>query len=739
MYLVPYAVIHIGVSIALAANLILVYRRIHRADFLIYWAAFWLCVASVLGVSQVATPLLANSPGLAHLMTTLTISMVLTFPVLMICAGLSIGGLIRQRTAWLCLGLALALGGALGLWQYFFRQQDVINAIGRSRPMLTALSLVFFTYQLAVKGRREAGSSHTALVGLSVLYCVHNFLLALSPFGVRFYPNGSYSPWAAVIGIMLEFALTMVFSYAAIERTDEATSEAREAGRRLRALLETVGIAGIILGRNERVEFCNAWLAEALGLPSESIIGRSWLDSFVPARERESVRQVFEAGFNTGQWPAIHEYSLECRPERKPELCWYHTSLRDVSGAIIGVASLGIDQGQQKRLEAQVEQARKMETLGRLAGGVAHDFNNYLTVINGYADLLLDRFPGDDPTRADLMHIRNSARLAATLTRQLLTFGRRHGVALQQVSVNDTVKRGVAILRRLIRENVELETDLTRTDDFILTDPGQLDHVLLNLVLNANDAIIGSGIITIRTRRFTGIRPEASPNGAEATGEFSVLEVEDTGAGMDEWTRRRVFEPFFTTKAEGGGTGLGLSTVHGAVTQAGGWIDVRSQLGKGSVFSVYLPRVETPMKAPARIPAKIGKDMSGSTVLVVEDQDTVRKFTVAALERSGHRVIEASTAAEALRIASDPNLYIAVLVTDMVMPGVSGDELAHRLREIRPGLATLFVSGYTFDHEADLRDPVAPSAFLGKPYTAEELCAQVDRLALRTPGQPRLN
>jgi len=567
---------------------------------------------------------------------------------------------------------------------------------------------LFFAYRLAVKGGRDVGRARPELVVLTALYGCHNLLL-----GAGFYGPGTYPIWAATVGILFQFSLTLVLAWDTVDRAAEASQEAREFGRRFQSLMQSVGMAGVILDRSGRVEFCNGWLEEALQ-PAE-VTGMPWLETFVPRKEREQVRAMYEAGFETGRWPAICEYSI-VSGGRELNLQWYHTMLRNRSGDIVGAAGLGVDLSQQRLLEKQASQSQRLETLGRMAGGVAHDFNNHLTVINGFAEMLLRDLQPDDPIYDGLKSIHKSGELAATLTAQLLTFSRRRKVTPVPISLNETVTNTARILRRMIREDIEFAIDLAPNMAMTYADPGQLDHVVMNLVLNAADAISGPGRIRIVTR--TGIS-----SGDGSGRDFIELVVADTGMGIDEWTRRRIFEPFFTTKAEGKGTGLGLASVHGAVAQAGGWIEVCSEPGKGAAFSVYLPRAEGQTPVPVEAQVSLAPPAGRPVILLAEDQEAVRALSALALQQQGYEVLQAASGIEALRIASTV-LEIALLVTDVVMPGMPGDELARRLRETRPELPALFVSGHTFEHQI--------GEFLAKPYTADQLCQRVAQMIL--PG-----
>lgn len=721
MELFFYSVIHVGVSIALIASLVLVYFKIRKEEFLLYWAGFWACIALLLTSSVLLQPF-ASSQGAQLALGFMSSAAIFLFPLFLIWAGIAVGRSLPPAATKRWIAGAIGMGWLLWVIRIFY--PGISAPIIQARPLGVVLGLGFLTYQLALKGRAKVGATNPVLVGVSALYLAHNLALFLSAQNIiTIYDPPNYSAEAATVGILLQVALTFVFSYSVIQKTQEVNAEAAEASRRLHSLLGSMGLAGVIVGRNGTVEFCNQWLAETLAVPAKNVVGTRWIDSFVPSRERADVQAVFDAGFKSGHWPAIHEYSIQSHG-RSLSLNWYHTSLLDASGAVIGAASMGVDVSQQRRLEAQVDQARKLETLGRLAGGVAHDFNNHLTAINGFADLILEQGPHDDRVREHVEHIRRSGELGAILTHQLLSFTRNRQTDVRRISVNQTLKKCAPILQRLIRENVRMELHLTPGEDFILADSGQLENMAINLVLNANDAIPEQGVIRIRTRRFTGSPPLT---GKAEIQEYAVLEVEDTGVGMDEWTKGRIFEPFFTTKVEGKGTGLGLAGVYSAVQEAGGWVDVRSELGKGTTFTVYLPRAQKEETgAPQTGDGEDTKPASG-TILLVEDQDMVLRFASLTLQSQGYEVIEASSAAEAL-LAADNHESISALVTDVVMPGMSGDELARRLRESRPELAALLVSGYAFDRAEQLGNLRQPYALLPKPYTAAELIHEVREL-----------
>jgi signal transduction histidine kinase len=391
-----------------------------------------------------------------------------------------------------------------------------------------------------------------------------------------------------------------------------------------------------------------------------------------------------------------------------------------------------LDIGEKRQLEERLRDAQRLESIGRLAGGVTHDFNNYLTVINGYADLLLPTFEPHDPRHNRLTMIRQAGEKAGDLTRQLLAFSRRQILEVVPVDVNSAIVELRPLLRRLVREDVELAEVLADDLGLVPADPAQVSQVVMNLVLNARDAIPAAGRILIETanvemdERKAGLRP-----GVPA-GPYVMLAVTDTGLGMTEEVMSRVFEPFFTTKEQGHGTGLGLAAVHGIVRQMGGWIWVYSEPGKGSTFKVYLPRTAR-TNGPRPAPAPSSTLTGAETVLVVEDLEEVRGVTSAVLRAFGYRVLAASGADEAVSTAREYEGAIHLLVTDVVMPGKNGRQLAEELRASRPEMKTLFVSGYTSNVVAHhgVLDRDVP--YLAKPFTPQALGEKVRSLLDATP------
>jgi PAS domain S-box-containing protein len=403
----------------------------------------------------------------------------------------------------------------------------------------------------------------------------------------------------------------------------------------------------------------------------------------------------------------------------------------DASGQVIGVSKTARDLTAQHEAaaallstEAQLRQAQKMEAVGRLAGGVAHDFNNVLSVVLGYSGLLLDDLKAGDPLRDDVEEIRLAAVRAAELTRQLLTFSRQQVVSPRVLDLNETLAAQDKMLQRLIGEDVDLVSLLGANLGRILADPSSIDQVILNLVVNARDAMPSGGKLTIETRNVELDDEYVREHLGARPGPYVMLAVSDTGCGMDQATQARIFEPFFTTKEEGKGTGLGLSTVFGIARQSGGTVWVYSEPGRGSTFKVYFPRIEAEVNA-ARLSLAPATLQGHETILLVEDQAQVREVARDILERNGYRLLVAGSPGEALLLCEQHPGRIDLLLTDVVMPLLSGAELAKRAALLRPELKALFMSGYTDD--SIVRHGVLESemAFLQKPFTPESLAVKV--------------
>jgi two-component system cell cycle sensor histidine kinase/response regulator CckA len=401
--------------------------------------------------------------------------------------------------------------------------------------------------------------------------------------------------------------------------------------------------------------------------------------------------------------------------------------LRDPAGEIIGAVSITQDITEKKAHEAaelqrqdEIQQAQKMEAIGRLAGGIAHDFNNLLTGILSYSDLILQELRPNDPIRADVEQIRDAGQRAAGLTRQLLAFSRRQLLQPRVVSLNAMVRQVEPMLQRLLGTGVALETELDPNLGNVLVDPAQIEQVMVNLVLNAREAMPSGGLVRLTTANVQ-LEPGAGrPENGTPPGDYVSITVSDTGVGIDPAARTRIFEPFFTTKHRASGRGLGLSTVHGIVEQSGGHITVESAPGQGASFTIYLPRYLGPEPAVGTADHRMPQ-VGTETLLLVEDEAAVRLSVRRLLEWHGYTVLEARNGADALRIYEANEGGIDLVLTDLVMPEMGGQELFERLRARSPNVRVLFMSGYAERAFTRNGSPPPGTGFVEKPFTVETL------------------
>jgi PAS domain S-box-containing protein len=492
--------------------------------------------------------------------------------------------------------------------------------------------------------------------------------------------------------------------------------------RRLRTLFETVNLIVLVVNADGRVDYVNPFYLRLTGYAPDEVLGQDWF-RFLPERDRPRLRGTLRDLVEHGA-PPHYQNPILTRDGHERTVSWHNTVLRDPAGRAIGTLSVGEDITERLELEERFRQAQKMEAVGRLAGGVAHDFNNVLTSILGYTDLLLAELP-PGPAHEDLGEIRNAATRAAGLTRQLLAFSRRQVLQPSVLNPNDIVRSLEKMLRRLIGEDVELRTALAPDVGNVLIDPGQIEQVILNLAVNARDAMPTGGTLIIETANADLSAGYAATHQPVVPGPHVMLAVTDTGAGMTPEVRARLFEPFFTTKEKGKGTGLGLATAYGIVKQSGGYIWAYSEPGQGATFKIYLPRVDAPAVAVAP-PVETDAAPTGTeTVLLAEDDAALRALVGTMLEKLGYRVLDAPNAEAALAVARSTPDPIHLLVTDVVMPGESGRRLAERLAAVRPDVRVLYISGYTDDaivHHGMLEPGLH---YLAKPFTAAGLARKV--------------
>jgi PAS domain S-box-containing protein len=499
----------------------------------------------------------------------------------------------------------------------------------------------------------------------------------------------------------------------------EAEIRLRASEQRYRQLTETMRDLVTLQDLHGTILYVSPLCLEMLGYAPEEMVGHPGREFVHPddlARNREEALRSLETG--SGE-------CIEWRCRRKDgAYIWLETSLAfcpDAEGKPEYLLSVSRDITERKRLEEQFLQAQKMEGIGRLAGGIAHDFNNLLSIIQGYAELVEMELTADSDLLAKVQNIQDAATRAARLTSQLLAFARRQVTTPKVFSPNEMLAKMTAMLAPLIGEQITFTTQFAPEVGSVRIDPSQLEQIVVNLVINARDAMPEGGTLRLQTEAVTLDVPTLREQALLPSGSYIVLSVSDTGMGMTEEVRKRAFEPFFTTKGGGKGTGLGLATCYGIVKQNGGYIWIESEEGRGTTVLVYLPRVEG---ASAPVPAQTSVEalLPGTeTVLVAEDEPSVRALVVSTLQKSGYTVLEAGNGAEALQIAADYAGEIHLLVTDVIMPQMGGRELAERLRQARPGVRILFASGYTEDAFPEWEALPHEAVFLQKPFNAGSL------------------
>jgi len=523
----------------------------------------------------------------------------------------------------------------------------------------------------------------------------------------------------------------------AIERHHfKETLRASEA--RYRGLVDA-SIQGIVIEVDGTIRLANPAFARLLGFDHPDQCVGQQTASFVAPADQAMVAEYSRARRSGEEAPSRYECRLI---GRDGALVWFDCSVTSIPwdgeratlSAMVDVTERKYAEAALQASEAQLRQAQKMQAVGRLAGGVAHDFNNLLTVITSYAELLLREFGASSQVmRTDLLEIQNAATTAATLTRQLLAFTRQQVLEPRVFALNAMVQNSENLLRRLLGEDIRIRLVLDEADPRVRADAGQLEQVLINLAVNGRDAMPEGGTLRIETTTEVVTSSRTAEGVPAEPGFYAVLRVTDNGVGMTEETRARMFEPFFTTKEIGRGTGLGLATVSGIVKQGGGFVRVESEVGRGTTLEICLPASDaaeeiTPITPP---PVDVG---GAETLLLVEDAAAVRAVMRRALEGYGYRVVEAPDAQAALRIVNRNPDAFDLLITDAVMPGISGRRLAARLRALRPTIRVIFMSGYADDVILRTGELEPWASYLQKPFTPEVLARRVREVLRSTDG-----
>jgi PAS domain S-box-containing protein len=534
-------------------------------------------------------------------------------------------------------------------------------------------------------------------------------------------PNATMIAVFNLIVLGLAGALTAVLSRALRESRRRLRATYQELERFVEAIPDVI----YVVDRAGRLTLWNQKLETVTGRGPQALKGEPLTDLLA-----EDDREAFRAALGAGLEARPFEVESRLRGADGVLIAyqWTGAALTDGHGRVSGLTGVGRDVTERKRAEdilrqreIEMRQLQKIEAIGRLAGGVAHDFNNVLTVVIGRCQLMLSRYQPGDPAYEDLDQIESTAQRAAGLTRQLLAFSRNQASARQPLDLNATVTSVSDMLARLIGEHIELAVALDPKLDLVMADPGQIEQIIVNFAVNARDAMPSGGRLTIATSNVMLNAAFVAAHPAATAGPHVLLEVRDTGVGMDEATLQRVFEPFFTTKAAGKGCGLGLSTVYGMVKQHEGYAAVESEPGRGATFRVYLPIIEAPVVGPRGEKGRGPLPGGAETILLVEDEGAVRALVREILSRLGYRVLVASDGIEALALSQRFAEPIHLLLTDVIMPGMDGRELAERMMAARPDTRILFMSGYA-------EPPIPDDVLLEKPVTPDALARKVSEV-----------
>jgi PAS domain S-box-containing protein len=513
------------------------------------------------------------------------------------------------------------------------------------------------------------------------------------------------------------------------KRTEETLRESEE---RFRNLVETMKVGLASIDEKGVLTYVNEHSCNMIGYSMDEMIGRPTVDFYYDEEGRKAQEEIFAKRRKGMRDATPYEVAWRTKDGRKVYSILSPTPIFDAEGRYTGSFAIHTEITERKRAEEesevlreQLRQSQKMEAIGRLAGGIAHDFNNLLTIIKGYSQLSLIELKEDSPLKGNIEQIHRATDRAADLVRQLLAFSRRQILEMKVLDLNTTLANLHNMLRRLIGEDIELITVLAEDLGRVKTDLGWIEQAIMNLVVNAKDAMPKGGKLIIETANVELDEAYARAHVAVTSGRYVMIAVSDTGAGMTPEVRERLFEPFFSTKEKDKGTGLGLSTVYGIVKQSGGNIWVYSEPGEGSTFKVYLPRVYEPLEEQRE--KVLGDELlrGSETILLVEDEENVRKLALRVLERQGYKVLAARDGEDALLVCEQFKDPIHLMLTDVVMPGMSGHELAKRLKSLHPKMKVLYMSGYT-DNAIVLHGVLVEGVnYIQKPFTVDALTKKV--------------
>jgi two-component system, cell cycle sensor histidine kinase and response regulator CckA len=570
----------------------------------------------------------------------------------------------------------------------------------------------------------ERGLQHFIVTGEGPVLNRRIELTGLRRDGTEFPIEASISP--------LKRGTTYVFNAFLSDITERKRAE--EIRVRLASIVESSDDAIISKTLDGIVTSWNMGAERTFGYTAADAIGKP-IGFLIPQDRVDEEAQIVER-MKQGERVSHFETVRRRKDGKEINIALTISPIEDAAGTIIGFSKIARDITEKKTLEAQLRQSQKMDGVGQLAGGIAHDFNNLLTVINSYSAMVLGESDFSTPfARNGIEQIREAGHRAASLTRQLLMFSRQQVLELKVLDLNEVVSNIAKLLRRLIGEDIIQVLCLHPALGRVKIDPGQMEQIVMNLAVNARDAMPLGGQLTIETANIELDDAYARKHALVRPGPYVMLAVSDTGCGMDADTQARIFEPFFTTKGVGSGTGLGLATVDGIVKQIGGSIWVYSELGKGTTLKIYLPRVEQISVLPESGAARVELPHGSETVLLVEDDEMVRGLAQAILERYGYHILAPRNVHDALRFVQDDPGQIRLLLTDTIMPGMNGPELAKQVQAIRPEIRVLFMSGYT-DKVISCTAALAPgTAFLQKPFTPQTLTRKVHEV-LNAGSQP---